>query len=305
MRFGDLLARENLTPAEREKIRLLGNALQRLIAFSANVNPDSGAVTNLQAGNVFLGPDGITVGDQLTINADGISLTDTNLTIDKNGISVNGTDLVIDDSGLTVNSTSGAARIRITSDDDEVGRLEFNDGSGQGALEYDHDGDRMRFYVNGAVRWGIESNGDLYPTGEGEKDIGNPDNYVGTVHYKTLTDQGCLGDYSDINALAALQAIKTAPDKFTPAGKPRLDYASFPDTCYKPAAVSNADVYENGDDGERVQRFVKGEKMGDDGIETTALLSIMLQAIRELAAKNAELEKKIKVLSDGQLRADL
>ena len=66
-KWGDLLARacsgRTLGAGEIQQVRMIGNALQGLIALASRVNPSSGDITELRAGNVRLANDGLYAGD--------------------------------------------------------------------------------------------------------------------------------------------------------------------------------------------------------------------------------------------------
>ena len=79
MRLGDILSKlgrgEPLSGAEIETLRMLGNTLQNLIAFAMRVNPQSGDITELRAGDVELLPTGLYAGGRAVhIDQNGITL---------------------------------------------------------------------------------------------------------------------------------------------------------------------------------------------------------------------------------------
>ena len=130
-----------------------------------------------------------------------------------------------------------------------------------------------------AARWVMTAAGHFNPVGAGSLSIGDASNYINDLSYKTLTDRGCLGWFDDgvempdgsrVRDVEALTLIKKHPTLQTVYGVPRLDYSTMPRAVYKPA---------NG--------------KGDDGAETTALISIMLGAIRELTLRIKELESNL------------
>lgn len=135
---------------------------------------------------------------------------------------------------------------------------------------------------------------EFYPAGAGTINLGNSSNYWGDISYKTLTDRGCFGWYDDgvelqdgriVSDLEALKAIRPHPYKRTPAGAVRLDYSTLPRHVYKPAPIATEPVYERQRDGSRIVTARAGEPIGEDGAETTALISILLGAIKELEAR--------------------
>jgi hypothetical protein len=145
---------------------------------------------------------------------------------------------------------------------------------------------------------------DIFPSGGGLYNCGGAVNYWNDVSYKTLTDRGCLGcfdggvelaDGSLVSDVEALKSIKVRTDgKLTVYGVPMLDYASMPKAVYKPAPIAEQDIYDlsNPEAEEKVVRFKKGEKAGDDGAELTSLVSIIMGAVKELSGRIDLLESK-------------
>lgn len=123
------------------------------------------------------------------------------------------------------------------------------------------------------------SNGDYTPTNAGITNLGDATYYWADVSYKTLTDRGCLGWFDKgvelrngkiVPDTEALLAIERDENKTTVYGKPMLKYSSFPKVAYKPAL-----------------------KAGDmEGVEMTAMFSIMIGSIRELTVRVKDLEAK-------------
>lgn len=144
------------------------------------------------------------------------------------------------------------------------------------------------------------NNDDFLPGGAGTQNLGNASQYWNDVSYKTLTDRGCLGWYDDgvemqngeiVSDVEALKRIRKHPTLKTPAGAPRLDYRTMPLHVYKKASIATEDTYRYDDDKPTLQ-FRKGEKMGEDGAETTALISIVLGAIKELSGQIDKLQRR-------------
>lgn len=144
--------------------------------------------------------------------------------------------------------------------------------------------------------------GNVYPSSgqSGVASLGIATNYWNDISYKTLTDRGCLGWFDEgvelvdgrkVSDIEAIKNVRRHPSLKTVYGVPRLDYSSMPKAVYKPVPIAQEDIYEKG-----VLRFKKGEKIGEDGAETTALISIMFGAIKELAGRVEELEKKLGVI---------
>lgn len=150
---------------------------------------------------------------------------------------------------------------------------------------------------------------DLDPEGPAAQDIGDATNYWDDINYKTLTDRGCLGWYDDgvelqdgrvVSDIEALLELKPHPTLKTPAGAARIDYRTMPKHVYRPAD----DKDENGkryklarDEDDRPYKMFRGKKVyAQDGAETTALISILLGAIKEVNSKCEELNKEVEKL---------
>jgi len=154
------------------------------------------------------------------------------------------------------------------------------------------------------------------PADGGTYNLGGATRYWGDVSYKTLTDRGCLGWYDDgvemrdgkvVSDLEALKSLKKHPTLKTPAGAPRIDYTSMPKHVYVPPMNHKKELLpqdENGEYYEMVEQRVKDKKTGktrielvkmkaEEGAETTALIAIMLGAIKELSSEMDLLKKKI------------
>jgi hypothetical protein len=145
--------------------------------------------------------------------------------------------------------------------------------------------------------WTSNNTGKLTPGSSDTIDLGDSSNYFNEINYKTLTDRGCLGwfdlgvelqDGRTVSDIEAIRSVKKNTLRDTIYGVPMLDYSTMPKAVFKPAPIAKEDVYYEGK-----LRFKKGEKMGQDGAETTALISIMFGAIKELADKYDELAGRI------------
>ena len=146
------------------------------------------------------------------------------------------------------------------------------------------------------------------PPDGGTYNLGGADRYWGDVSYKTLTDRGCFGWYDEgvimrdgrrVSDTEALKEIKPHPTRKTPAGRARLDYASLPADVYVvPKRHDGTPFPYDEDTGEYYSEFIdkKTGKMkripAQEGAETTALISILLGAIKELTTRLEALEKK-------------
>ena len=162
-----------------------------------------------------------------------------------------------------------------------------------------------------SLRMTIDESGHVFPSTAGTQNFGNATDYWGDVSYKTLTDRGCLGWFdlgvegadgklvSDTGALLAIRA--RADGRKTVYGVPMIDYKTLPSVVYKPAGRDGVPFLRDEQDRPYEIRFETddagnaiGEKTvyAEDGAETTALISIMIGAIRELATRTAALEKQ-------------
>lgn len=145
--------------------------------------------------------------------------------------------------------------------------------------------------------------GDLSPGAADTMNLGTASNYWNEINYKTLTDRGCLGFFDDgvlmqdgriVKDTEAIKSIQKHPTRLTVYGVPMLDYSTMPKAVYKPAPIAEENVLfpEHHPRAGQI-RFYKGEKMGEDGAETTALISIMIGAIKELTDRVGLLEAEL------------
>ena len=139
------------------------------------------------------------------------------------------------------------------------------------------------------------------PPDGGTYNLGGADRYWGDISYKTLTDRGCLGWYDEgvelqdgriVSDLDALKEIKPHPTRKTPAGRTRLDYSTLPKDVYVTPKRHNGTVFpQDPETGEWYSEEFdrKSGKIkripAQEGAETTALISIILGAVKELSAK--------------------
>lgn len=194
-------------------------------------------------------------------------------------------------------STTENANIRLFSGSDPVGA-----------------GVELRFNVGGinsnsvdlSFIWSSANTGKLNPASGDTVDLGDSSDFFNEINYKTLTDRGCLGWFDEgvelqdgrkVSDVEAIEAIKKDPTKKTVYGVPMLDYSTMPMAIYKPAPIAEKDII-NPETGEI--RFKKGSKIGVDGAETTALISIMIGAIKELSSKNKDLEARVLALEKAK-----
>lgn len=139
---------------------------------------------------------------------------------------------------------------------------------------------------------------DIDPDAPGTRDLGDATNYWDDINYKTLTDRGCLGWYDDgvelqdgrkVSDIEALLSMKPHPTLKTPAGAPRIDYRTMPKHVYRLADEKDEFGVRHvlpRDEFDRPYTTFRGKRVyAQDGAETTALISILLGAIKELNTK--------------------
>jgi hypothetical protein len=138
------------------------------------------------------------------------------------------------------------------------------------------------------------------PAVAGSQSLGTATYYWADVSYKTLTDRGCLGCFDDgvelqdgskVSDLEAIKSIQKHPTLKTVYGVPRFDYSTMPKAVYSPAPIAEEDIYDEKDENKLLWK--KGEKMGEDGAETTALISILIGTVKELDNRIKNLEKNL------------
>lgn len=148
--------------------------------------------------------------------------------------------------------------------------------------------------------WTANNTGKFVPGSGDTMDLGDSSQFFNEINYKTLTDRGCLGWFDEgvemqdgrkLVDTEAILAVKKHPTRKTIYGVDMLDYSSMPKAVYKPAPVAKEDIRDT----EGKLLFKKGEKIGQDGAETTALISIMFGAIKELTHRVKDLEKQKEV----------
>lgn len=148
----------------------------------------------------------------------------------------------------------------------------------------------------------IATNQDFVPSAAAGNNLGNATYYWNDVSYKTLTDRGCLGWFDEgvelqdgriVSDIQAIKEVKQHPIKKTIYGKPMLDYKSLPKVVYKKAEL-NGKILDR-DENDEPYIMENGQKIpAQDGAETTALISIMFGAIKELSIEIENLKKFIK-----------
>jgi len=186
------------------------------------------------------------------------------------------------------------------------GVLNFNGGAVEGLDYVSGTSGGIDFNETGR----IEISNHLDPAGAGTLNLGGATRYWGDISYKTLTDRGCLGWYDDgvklrngttVTDLEALTLIQKHPTLTTPAGAPRLDYTTLPADVYvKPVDHDGTELQKDAEGNYYKEVYDKKTRKvvrvsAQEGAETTALISIMLGAIKELdlklKAQDAEIKK--------------
>jgi len=146
----------------------------------------------------------------------------------------------------------------------------------------------------------LENVTQLRPYLAGATDLGSSSYFFQNVYAKNFVDVGCLAfvskevemqDGRKLPPTKALKELRVSPNEKTPYGLPRLDYTSFPKACFVPAprATEDTEVLVRGE-----RKLVKkGEKLGEDGIDLSALLSVVIGAVRELEDRVTNLEREV------------
>ena len=147
----------------------------------------------------------------------------------------------------------------------------------------------------------------IEPNSSGFGYVGTADYYFNTINAKYFTDRGCLGDFSHgvelrdgriVSDVEALKAIKAHPEKKTEYGTPMLDYSTLPKAVYRPAGRGKVRRTEKATpSGFKVSEETIEEE-GAEGAELTALISIMIGAIKELDERLSALERESPVSSN-------
>jgi len=140
------------------------------------------------------------------------------------------------------------------------------------------------------------------PDDAGNNNMGGATRYWGDISYKTLTDRGCLGWFDDgvelqdgriVSDLEAIKNVKKHRTRKTVYGVPMLDYTSLPKSVYKKAVGHDGKEFEKDKNGRSFEITKDGRRLyAEDGAETTALISIMFGAIKELNRKIEVIESK-------------
>jgi len=221
--------------------------------------------------------------------------------------------LRLDDSGTTGGliewAQGGANKARLWLSDDGSKLFIYDVEAGATRIRFDR------------TTGDITNVGHIKPTGAGTKNLGDATNYWNDVSYKTLTDRGCLGyfdkgvelqDGSIVSDVEALKAIQVHPTLKTVYGVPRFNYKTLPKAVYrapdgeklnerKKRLKKELEKAESEEEKLRIKNEIKrvdtwiAERgttglAGDDGAEITALISIMIGAIRELSAEIEQLK---------------
>lgn len=134
----------------------------------------------------------------------------------------------------------------------------------------------------------------------GSQNLGSAGQYWNDVSYKTLTDRGCLGWFDEgvelqtgkkVSDLEALKSIQKHPVLKTAYGIPRFDYKTMPKAVYKKAEINGKVLSRDENDKPYfIDEKTKEKKYAEDGAELTALVSIMIGAIKELDKRIEKLE---------------
>jgi hypothetical protein len=128
----------------------------------------------------------------------------------------------------------------------------------------------------------ILSSGSFRPNTAGSQDLGTSSYYWGEINYKVLTDRGCIVTVDDQKALDALKKIRVHRSKKSKAGKRLLAYKTFPKCIYRHA------VDEKDKKGKIIAK-------GEEGVDVSGIVSLLIAANKELVARLEKLEKAVAV----------
>lgn len=145
------------------------------------------------------------------------------------------------------------------------------------------------------------------PASGAGSDLGNATYYWNEVNYKTLTDRGCFGWYDEgvelqdgriVSDIQALKEIKKHPTLKTPRGASRFDYSTMPKHVYVKATDQDGKLLTREKDTDlpylyetNIKTKKKKKIYAEDGAELSALVSIMIGAIKELDNRLEKLEQ--------------
>jgi len=149
---------------------------------------------------------------------------------------------------------------------------------------------------------GFDHIGDIMPESAGIWDLGSSSNYFNDLNYKNLQDRGCLGVFDDgvelqdgrkVSDVDALKNIKKHPSFKTSYGVPRFDYRTMPKAVYSIATDRNGKPLprDKNDIPYKIDKKTKKKIKAEDGAELSALVSIMIGAIKELEIRLLKVEK--------------
>lgn len=185
----------------------------------------------------------------------------------------------------------------------------IRDGGGAGVSSF-------QVAPGGTISLVVEANL-VRPNTAGTQNLGNATHYWNDVSYKTLTDRGCLAlidtwelpDGRKVSNTQALLELRPHVADKTIYGETKLDYRTVVKHSRKDAPVAEEDIYEDDPqdrDGQgrpkRKLKHKKGDRMGEDGVEMTALFSVMIGAIREQANEIAALQATVANLQSKILK---
>lgn len=144
------------------------------------------------------------------------------------------------------------------------------------------------------------------PTGSGVYNLGGTTRYWNEIHYVSAVSHSLVSyddgvELLDGRKVSDIEAIKNikASTKKSQYGVPYLDKKSFPKNIYHPAKIAEKDMYDTekiiDKDGNKIRKdtliYKKGEKIGDDGVNETLLMSLVVGALKELDNRLKKLER--------------
>jgi len=292
----------NITAGTLSANRITGGTMSANYLSAGTINASSIAITNINANNINAGT--IT---GLVINGNTITGgTVQTATSGKRVVLGDSGDVYFYDSGGgQIGSVYGFAGELVISGDLLIGNtlrmlgtLDMNGNSATGVNQISGSSGNIDFNESGRIQCSTHFD----PDDAGNNNMGGATRYWGDISYKTLTDRGCLGWFDDgvelqdgriVSDLEAIKNVKKHDTRKTVYGVPMLDYKSLPKAVYKKAVDHEGKEFKKDKDGRPFEITKDGRKLyAEDGAETTALISIMFGAIKELHNKIETLETK-------------
>jgi len=158
-------------------------------------------------------------------------------------------------------------------------------------------------YLDFSLAGRVQVSNSFDPGTAGTYSLGGDTRYWYYVYYKNLVDKGCLfwadggvelRDGAVVSDMEALRMIKKHPTNISDKGIPALDYRTMPKAVFHPATMEGTnEEYPRDLENDVPLPYTDGEGVYHeltDGAELSALVSIMLGAIKELDIRLAKVE---------------